>query len=336
MEIKSALIVDDSQMARIVLKKQLVSQSITVHMAESGEESLKFLEQNEHLPDIIFMDCLMPGMDGFEATKKIHENPKFTNIPIVMCTGKESDDDKQKAFDLGAAGYMSKSSSSEPLQTILDEFSKQETQIILSETKLDVDKILQLFETTGIEVATAVAEKVANDVSLEKIASFTEECAKNSNDQIASITDQLEQKIIFTVRRSLEDTHSYIDEKISKTDNALLSEFKLEVNHSIEELKTELSKVDIRSTINEIVDQKVHKAIENNLSTYVTVLLEHEVAQSLIEAKIQEQLAAHNSKIESLEELVAAKPDSKPNILSIVALLLGASALAFSLYPFFK
>ena len=127
MDIKSALIVDDSKIARITLKKQLESRGIAVSVTESGEQAIDFLSTGN--PDIIFMDCLMSGIDGFETTRQIHSRPNLSAPPIVMCTGKKSDEDKQKAFNLGAVGYMCKSSSPEPLNTLLDELSNTKTRV---------------------------------------------------------------------------------------------------------------------------------------------------------------------------------------------------------------
>ena len=109
MDIQTALVVDDSKMARFTLKKQLESRNISVYFAKSGEESIDFLINNH--PDVIFMDCLMPGIDGFEATQQILSNSDTSDIPIIMCSAKESDEDKQKAFASGAVGYIQKTSS---------------------------------------------------------------------------------------------------------------------------------------------------------------------------------------------------------------------------------
>ncbi|MCW8929647.1 MAG: response regulator [Gammaproteobacteria bacterium] len=340
MKIKSALIVDDSQMARIVLKKQLVSRELTVFMAESGEDSINFLENNETLPDIIFMDCLMPGMDGYETTSKILQNPQFSNIPIVMCTGKESDDDKQKAFDMGAAGYMSKSSSSEPLDAILDEFNKQEIQMIPTEKDVELKERVQLSESTIRDLASEVATNIAKDITYSEITLFSEEFTHNFNKQFVALTEQLEEKVIFSVKKSLEDTHDYVDNKVSDIEKRQIPALKVELydltKNAIDDLKSELDKVDMNSMINDIVDKKIRDAIEHNLSSYVTVLLEHEVAQSLIDKKIQDQLAEQKNKIHSLEYIIDNQPKSNLNMPNMSAIIIGLTALAVSLYPFIK
>ena len=348
MDIQAALIVDDSRMAQIVLKKQLESRGISSNMVSSGEEAIEFLGQNNNQPDIIFMDCLMPGIDGFETTKTILEKPKSSGIPIIMCTGKESENDKQKAFDLGASGYMRKSSSSEPLQAILDEFSKQESQpipakLITSEKALihsinnfDLKKVAQLSEKISHDIATSIAAKVANDVSKAYITSYSKKFIRISNKQMLTLTGQLEEKIISTVKISLESIYNYIDSKISHIDNTLIPELKADFNNSIkieiDALKTAQDQVDIKKIINKLVEQKVHQTLDNNLSTYAKILLDHEVTHSQAESKIQKQLIEQNKKIHSLEETIAEKGNYK--LFSIIALLFGTSALVVSLYPF--
>ena len=91
MTIKSALLVDDSKVARFALSKLLEKINLKVSMVGSGEDALTFLSDNE-APDVIFMDHLMPGMNGVDTAKEIKTNPKTTHIPIIMCTSKKSEE----------------------------------------------------------------------------------------------------------------------------------------------------------------------------------------------------------------------------------------------------
>jgi CheY-like chemotaxis protein len=69
------------------------------------------------------MDILMPGMDGFETTKTILANPKNTDLAIVMCSGNDSEDDRQKAVTIGAAGYIGKPYTDDELAKVLEDVS---------------------------------------------------------------------------------------------------------------------------------------------------------------------------------------------------------------------
>ncbi|VAW51694.1 hypothetical protein MNBD_GAMMA06-1910 [hydrothermal vent metagenome] len=103
---KRALIVDDSKSARFALMRMLKELNLEVDTAESALDALKYLEQ--HQPNIIFMDHIMPGMDGFEAIKKIKENPQTALIPIMMYTSKGGDVYMSQARALGAVGIIRK------------------------------------------------------------------------------------------------------------------------------------------------------------------------------------------------------------------------------------
>jgi len=103
---KTALIVDDSKSARVVLKRMLETHDLEVDTAVSAEDALVYL--NDHRPDVIFMDHLMPGMDGFEAVSAIKNNPDTATIPIMMYTSQEGEVYVGQARALGAVGVLPK------------------------------------------------------------------------------------------------------------------------------------------------------------------------------------------------------------------------------------
>jgi len=106
MTAKKALIVDDSKSARAVLKRMLINLGLEVDTVESAADAIEYLEH--HRPDVIFMDHMMPEMDGFEAVKRIKDNPKTNVIPIMMYTSKGGDVYLSQARELGAVGIISK------------------------------------------------------------------------------------------------------------------------------------------------------------------------------------------------------------------------------------
>jgi CheY-like chemotaxis protein len=103
---RTALIVDDSRSACIVLKRLLETHDLDVDTAESAEDALDYLV--EHRPNVIFMDHLMPGMDGFEAVSAIKKNPETATIPIMMYTSKKGEVYVGQARALGAVGVLPK------------------------------------------------------------------------------------------------------------------------------------------------------------------------------------------------------------------------------------
>jgi CheY-like chemotaxis protein len=101
-----ALVVDDSRTARVTLQHMLERQGLDVDTLESAQEALHYLV--EKTPDVIFMDHMMPGMDGFQAVEAIKNNPATATIPIMMFTSKGGDLYLGQARALGAVGILPK------------------------------------------------------------------------------------------------------------------------------------------------------------------------------------------------------------------------------------
>jgi CheY-like chemotaxis protein len=103
---KCALIVDDSRTARQALGEMLVANHLRVETAASAEEALDYLSRSR--PDVIFMDHMMPGMDGLQAVRAIKTNPATATIPIMMYTSQEGELYVGQARALGAVGVLPK------------------------------------------------------------------------------------------------------------------------------------------------------------------------------------------------------------------------------------
>ena len=117
MNIKKALVVDDSKVAHLTLRKLLLERSIEVDWVGSGEDCIKYLDNK--CPDIIFMDVMMPGMDGFETSRAITSQSRSGAAPIVMCSANATDEDKRDAKDSGAVGFLSKPYTPDQLDAVL-------------------------------------------------------------------------------------------------------------------------------------------------------------------------------------------------------------------------
>src|ERR1700732_5635536 len=103
---KRALIVDDSKSARLFLARALEKYDIDVDAAENSEAAIEYLSSNR--PDVIFMDHLMPGMDGFQAVHAIKNDPRTATIPIMMYTSQAVELYLAQARALGAVGVLPK------------------------------------------------------------------------------------------------------------------------------------------------------------------------------------------------------------------------------------
>lgn len=79
----------------------------------------------EAVPDLILMDVVMPGMNGFQLTRSIKHNPDYANIPVVMCTSKDQPTDKFWGLRQGASDYLTKPVAAEDLLAKISILGKQ-------------------------------------------------------------------------------------------------------------------------------------------------------------------------------------------------------------------
>ena len=106
MSIKRILIVDDSPTERHVLNDLLTKAGFEVFSSDSGEDAIHKSKQQK--PDLILMDVVMPGLNGFQATRAISRDPETKSIPIIICTSKSQETDKIWGLRQGARDYIVK------------------------------------------------------------------------------------------------------------------------------------------------------------------------------------------------------------------------------------
>ena len=106
MSIRNVLIVDDSKTALMYLRDMLKKAGFAVTTAENAEDAQRKLDQGK--PDLILMDVVMPGQNGFQLTRAISRDPRFTDVPIIMCTSKNQETDRVWGMRQGARDYITK------------------------------------------------------------------------------------------------------------------------------------------------------------------------------------------------------------------------------------
>jgi twitching motility two-component system response regulator PilH len=106
MAISRILVVDDSPTERFFISDLLVKNGYLVSMAENGEEGI--LQAKQTLPDLIIMDVVMPGMNGFQATRALSKEETTKHIPVILCTTKGQETDKVWGMRQGASAYLVK------------------------------------------------------------------------------------------------------------------------------------------------------------------------------------------------------------------------------------
>ena len=106
MPIRSVLVVDDSKTEQMYLTDLLQKAGMTVRSASNAEDTMLMLSQAK--PDLILMDVVMPGQNGFQLTRSIVRNPAYADIPIIMCTSKNQETDRVWGMRQGAKDYITK------------------------------------------------------------------------------------------------------------------------------------------------------------------------------------------------------------------------------------
>ena len=106
MPIQKVLVVDDSKTELMFLTDLLQKKGMQVRTAENADEAIKRLAEEK--PDLILMDVVMPGQNGFQLTRAISRDPLYADVPIIMCTSKNQETDRVWGMRQGARDYITK------------------------------------------------------------------------------------------------------------------------------------------------------------------------------------------------------------------------------------
>lgn len=160
---ETLLIVDDSKLQRVVLM-QALKDTFELIEATSGEECLELVERGEAQIDLVLLDLVMPGIDGFEVLRRRALLPKFAGIPVVVLTTSDDNETQVEAFRLGAREFLNKPIKPEiavsRINNVLE--SQRRLNVMLKEqeelkVKAEIDEMTKLLNK-------ATAEKMAKQI----------------------------------------------------------------------------------------------------------------------------------------------------------------------------
>src|SRR5271163_2361938 len=103
---KTLLVVDDAP-ANIQVVQSILKDEYKIRVATSGEKALELVKTQPH-PDLILLDVVMPGLDGYQVCEQLKAAPETRDIPIIFLTGRTEIDDETKGLELGALDYIRK------------------------------------------------------------------------------------------------------------------------------------------------------------------------------------------------------------------------------------
>ena len=104
--VKAKILVVDDEPANLNLMRQILKSDYDLAFAKSGADALANLQKQ--VPDLILLDVMMPGMDGYEVCQKIKSNPRLSHVPVIFCTAMTEEGDEVRGFKLGASDYITK------------------------------------------------------------------------------------------------------------------------------------------------------------------------------------------------------------------------------------
>ena len=100
------LIVEDDKFLRELISRKLTSENYEIVEAIDGEEGLKKIEKEK--PDLVLLDLILPGIDGFEVLSKVKEDPALSSIPVIILSNLGQREEVEKGLKLGAIDYLVK------------------------------------------------------------------------------------------------------------------------------------------------------------------------------------------------------------------------------------
>jgi len=155
---KRILIVDDAPENIDVLTGALTDYRKSI--ALNGEKALDLLNRAETLPDLILLDIQMPGMDGFEVCKRLKEDERTREIPVIFLTGETDTDSVVRGFELGAADYVIKPfNTSELMARVRTQLALKESKERVAQHSLEIEEKNQMI-TASINYASRIQEAI--------------------------------------------------------------------------------------------------------------------------------------------------------------------------------
>lgn len=120
------LLVEDNRVNQIVASGILKKLGYRVDLAENGERALGAIARTHY--DAVLMDCQMPVMNGYEATRRIRENPEWQDLPVIAVTANVMQGDKDDCLAAGMNDYITKPYDKHDLKTVIERWSNQRPQ----------------------------------------------------------------------------------------------------------------------------------------------------------------------------------------------------------------
>jgi CheY-like chemotaxis protein len=284
MNVTKALVVDDSKVAHLTLRKLLMERGIEVDWVGSGEDAIAYMEH--HRPHVIFMDVMMPGMDGFETTAAIITNTASNAPPIIMCSASATDEDRANARSSGAIDFLSKPYTPAAIGQVLEvvrELPEPPAPAVAApppgvEQAVAWGEVERIAERTArataekvvAEIAKSTVERLSHAIVEQTTARLLQEVAPKATQAATQAAVQAAQEAVRNSVMSAMDTAR--DSMRLDIDEAARAAAEQAIHESGDEMiKRQLNRglVVIRDEMNKHLEQQLQPAVRELLATYL-------------------------------------------------------------------
>ena len=234
------LIVDDSPNNQRIIGTILSNKNYKLAYAASGFEALKFVEKQ--IPDLILLDIMMPGMDGFEVKAKLNENPIYKLIPVIFITALEEPENKAKGFELGGRDYIVK-----PINK-LEVLARVRSQLLIQDQNsqlLKINKELQIANDTREKIFSVISHDLRTSIgNMRNVFRF----------MLDGMVDPVEDRdIIFDAEVTSRHTFNLLENLLywAKSQQGNIQLYQ--------------ETIDVEDAVNDVIDQEMGSAINKSI-----------------------------------------------------------------------
>ena len=289
---RSALVIDDSKSARFALRRYLEGHRYHVEAVETADEAMRVLETSR--PGVIFLDHVMPGVDGFTVLRDLRANDATARIPVVICSSNEGPEFNAQARAAGANCVLQKPPNPEQLYRILDELERgpAPTGVVSPVSPLDTAR-LAVTAARPAPGASALSGSIAPHVSGSAVAATSED----------ALREQLELRLkkvsqgLFVQFAEIKATVAHLasqQAKLAESPNALRTDLRNGLDETNQALRLVTSRIEgiEREMFSQLTAMRTH--LDNTLRAHAERVAE--MAQVARQAAAEEaQLVAERT-----------------------------------------
>src|SRR6266498_1371619 len=158
----TVLIVDDDPTARETLVAMLEGENYNLQLAKDGIQALRMLEQLQ--PDLILLDIMMPGMDGFEVCRRIRSTPQLAEVPIIILTALDNPDARLKGIEVGADDFLTKPADRRELAARVRTITRLNRYRMLMEQREDIRHMAERVVAAQEEERQRISRELHDDL----------------------------------------------------------------------------------------------------------------------------------------------------------------------------